>query len=26
LKKYLRYYKHERLHAGINFLTPAQVV
>src|SRR3989344_8237270 len=26
LKKYLRYYKYERLHAGINFLTPAQVV
>ena len=26
LKKYLRYYKHERLHAGINYLTPMQVV
>lgn len=26
LKKYLRYYNQERLHAGINFLTPAQVV
>ena len=26
LKKYLQYYKYERLHAGINFLTPAQVV
>ena len=26
LKKYLRYYTYERLHAGINFLTPAQVV
>jgi transposase InsO family protein len=26
LKKYLRYYKYERLHAGINFLTPMQVV
>ena len=26
LKKYLPYYKYERLHAGINFLTPAQVV
>ena len=26
LKEYLRYYKHERLHAGINFLTPSQVV
>lgn len=26
LKEYLRYYKYERLHAGINFLTPAQVV
>ncbi len=26
LKKYLKYYKYERLHAGINFLTPSQVV
>ena len=26
LKKYLQYYKYERLHAGINFLTPAEVV
>lgn len=26
LKKYLQYYKYERLHAGINFLTPSQVV
>lgn len=26
LKQYLRYYKYERLHAGINFLTPSQVV
>src|SRR3989344_34759 len=26
LKEYLRYYKYERLHAGINFLTPSQVV
>jgi transposase InsO family protein len=26
LKKYLRYYNQERLHAGINFLTPSQVV
>ena len=26
LKEYLRYYKYERVHAGINFLTPAQVV
>ena len=26
LKKYLRYYKYERVHGGINFLTPAQVV
>jgi len=26
LKGYLRYYKYERLHAGINFLTPSQVV
>lgn len=26
LKKYLRYYKFERVHGGINFLTPAQVV
>lgn len=26
LKQYLKYYKYERLHAGINFLTPAQVV
>ena len=26
LKTYLQYYNHERLHAGINFLTPAQVV
>ena len=26
LKIYLRYYKYERVHAGINFLTPAQVV
>lgn len=26
LKEYLRYYKYERLHAGINFLTPMQVV
>ena len=26
LKEYLRYYKYERLHAGINFLTPTQVV
>ncbi len=25
LKKYLKYYKYERLHAGINFLTPMQV-
>jgi len=26
LKKYLEYYKYERVHAGINFLTPVQVV
>ncbi len=26
LKKYLQYYNYERLHAGINFLTPSQVV
>ena len=26
LKKYLRYYNYERVHAGINYLTPAQVV
>lgn len=26
LNKYLKYYKYERLHAGINFLTPSQVV
>lgn len=26
LKRYLRYYSNERLHAGINFLTPMQVV
>lgn len=26
LKKYLKYYNHERLHAGINFLTPIQMV
>ena len=26
LKEYLRYYSNERLHAGINFLTPDQVV
>lgn len=26
LKEYLRYYKFERVHGGINFLTPAQVV
>jgi putative transposase len=26
LKKYLRYYNYERLHFGINFLTPMQVV
>jgi transposase InsO family protein len=26
LKKYLRYYNYERLHTGINFLTPMQVV
>jgi putative transposase len=26
LKEYLRYYKYERVHAGINFLTPSQVV
>lgn len=26
LKKYLRYYNHERLHTGLNFLTPMQVV
>ena len=26
LKKYLKYYRYERLHAGINFLTPSQVV
>jgi transposase InsO family protein len=26
LKEYLRYYSNERLHAGINFLTSAQVV
>ena len=26
LEEYLRYYKYERLHAGINFLTPMQVV
>lgn len=26
LKKYLRYYSRERLHAGINFKAPAQVV
>ena len=26
LKKYLQYYNHERLHTGINFLTPIQMV
>lgn len=26
LKEYLRYYRFQRVHAGINFLTPAQVV
>lgn len=26
LRKYLQYYKYQRLHAGINFLTPAQMV
>jgi len=26
LKKYLKYYNNERLHTGINFLTPMQVV
>lgn len=26
LKKYLQYYNHERLHGGINFVTPIQVV
>lgn len=26
LKKYLRYYNYERLHGGINFVTPMQVV
>ena len=26
LKKYLRYYNHERVHGGINYLTPMQVV
>jgi transposase InsO family protein len=26
LKKYLRYYNTERLHGGINYLTPSQVV
>ncbi len=26
LKKYLRYYNYERLHGGINYLTPIQVV
>ena len=26
LRKYLQYYKYKRLHAGINFLTPAQMV
>ena len=26
LKKYLRYYNNERLHGGINYLTPSQVV
>ena len=26
LKKYLKYYKYERLHGGINYLTPMQVV
>ncbi len=26
LKKYLKYYNHERLHGGINFVTPMQVV
>ena len=26
LKNYLRYYNYERLHTGINFLTPMQVV
>ena len=26
LKKYLRYYKYERVHGGINYLTPMQVV
>ncbi|KKW09993.1 MAG: Transposase-like protein, partial [Parcubacteria group bacterium GW2011_GWB1_49_7] len=25
LKKYLKYYKYERLHGGINYLTPMQV-
>jgi transposase InsO family protein len=26
LKKYLRYYNHERLHMGINFKTPSQLI
>lgn len=26
LKKYLQYYNHERVHGGINYLTPMQVV
>ena len=26
LRKYLKYYNHERLHSGINFLVPMQVV
>jgi transposase InsO family protein len=26
LKKYLRYYNYERVHGGINYLTPMQVV
>ncbi len=26
LKKYLRYYNHDRVHGGINYLTPMQVV
>ena len=26
LKRYLQYYNYERLHTGINFLTPMQVV
>ena len=26
LKKYLKYYNHERLHTGINFLVPMQMV